>query len=446
MQSKDLALTGSLVFLLTLSALGANQVQGASFEGAALLEPAQAALEVPLDEDGKLQLSDVLARFQEVTDWTVLMSEEVSRLVERSSPYSSGPLRAEPAAVLPVVEAVLKHSNFVFTLVREDPPRILALNSIDTIARTSARQDAIYVPIHEVPRFAEHRAFLIQTVLPLPNIDVRTLSNSMRGIVLDPNSLQILPIGDSSQLLLQGFGSSVATLVEMLRAADRYSASDGAKTGARSRPAKVPRARDETLLPALGDQDMTLFELVRSYAEKTDATLLLSDETKRLLEATQLGLGAAMTVTGAELSTMVEALLIQNGFVVASLRNESPRLFTVQSLDAAARTSAGSEACYVDAGSIQSCTARPATLFVTVIDLPHTDVRMLSNSMRGMVVDPNTRQIVPVGDSGSLILGGFGGQLARTTEMLKRVDAEEAARPKPVEPAVQAAPAAPGDE
>jgi hypothetical protein len=62
----------------------------------------------------------------------------------------------------------------------------------------------------------------------------------------------------------------------------------------------------------------------------------------------------------------------------------------------------------------------------TILDLPNTDVRNLSNSVRTMFTDANTQQIIPVGTSDSLIVTGFGSQVAAVVEMLRLVD--EAAR------------------
>ena len=41
-----------------------------------------------------------------------------------------------------------------------------------------------------------------------------------------------------------------------------------------------------------------------------------------------------------------------------------------------------------------------------VLNLPNTDVRTLTNSMRAMLTDANTQSIIPVGNSNSLILTG----------------------------------------
>ena len=49
-------------------------------------------------------------------------------------------------------------------------------------------------------------------------------------------------------------------------------------------------------------------------------------------------------------------------------------------------------------------------------------MRTLSNSMRTMFTDANTQQIIPVGNSNSLIITGFGSNVASIVKMLRFVD------------------------
>ena len=91
-----------------------------------------------------------------------------------------------------------------------------------------------------------------------------------------------------------------------------------------------------------------------------------------------------------------------------------------------ARANARADARYVDASSIGDCARRPATMFTALVELRHVDVRVLANSLRSIVVDPNLLQFVPVGNSSCLILQARGGELVRIVEMLRRIDAAAA--------------------
>src|SRR5690606_19327127 len=113
-------------------------------------------------------LHDVLSRFEAVSGWTLLINEVTGRLVGRTTFTTNAPLRAEPEQVVAVVEAVLANGNYAWTLARAEPPRLLALHSLDTNARTTAREGVVHVPVERIARFADHPALLVETVVSLP--------------------------------------------------------------------------------------------------------------------------------------------------------------------------------------------------------------------------------------------------------------------------------------
>jgi len=82
------------------------------------------------------------------------------------------------------------------------------------------------VPAEELEAWSDRSAVLITTVLNMPNTDVRTLSNSMRTMLTDANTQQIIPVGNSNSLILTGFGSDVVALARMLEIVDDASAAD----------------------------------------------------------------------------------------------------------------------------------------------------------------------------------------------------------------------------
>jgi general secretion pathway protein D len=70
-----------------------------------------------------------------------------------------------------------------------------------------------------------------------------------------------------------------------------------------------------------------------------------------------------------------------------------------------------------------------------VLHLPHTDVRTLGNSLRGLTsADPSGQQgVIPVGNTNSVILSGFASSVASMARILRLVD-EESARDTSVAP------------
>ena len=99
------------------------------------------------------------------------------------------------------------------------------------------------------------------------------------------------------------------------------------------------------------------------------------------------------------------------------------------------RNTVRKRAVFVTADELEAWAAHPAVLIQTIVSLPHVDVRQLSNSLRTLITDANTQQMLPAGNTSSMILVGFADQVAHMATMLRK--ANEAARVQAVEPAVE---------
>ena len=97
---------------------------------------------------------------------------------------------------------------------------MLSVGSLDSSNRASLKQSAMYVPEEELAEYAGDSALLIQTVVSLPYIDLRQTSSAMRQMVVDPNTMQVIPIPSSQQVILTGFGNSIQDFAEVLYTLD----------------------------------------------------------------------------------------------------------------------------------------------------------------------------------------------------------------------------------
>ncbi|MBK7875186.1 MAG: hypothetical protein IPJ77_05465 [Planctomycetes bacterium] len=183
----------------------------------------------------------------------------------------------------------------------------------------------------------------------------------------------------------------------------------------------------------------TLAQLLDEFSRVTGVTLQMNRETRGVVEKVQPGLNRTMKVPASEVVRIVETLMIANDFIFLRTSDKEPRLWIVQSLHADGGRGSSTlrdQAVSVDEKDLPLWTDHPAALVTTTIDLPNTDVRTLSNSMRMLFTDARTQQIIPVG-SNSLILTGFAPsvrslvRLLRTIDGLSRVD--PAAQPPSVE-------------
>ena len=92
------------------------------------------------------------------------------------------------------------------------------------------------MPVKDIGLYARHPAVLITTMIELPSTDVRTISNSMRGLLSDTITQQIIPVGNTNSLVLGGSGASIANLVTVLRECD-----EGAKRAEEARQKEKER-------------------------------------------------------------------------------------------------------------------------------------------------------------------------------------------------------------
>jgi hypothetical protein len=168
-------------------------------------------------------------------------------------------------------------------------------------------------------------------------------------------------------------------------------------------------------------EDMKLEKLLDEFSKSTGLTLLIGPETRAVLQRSTTGLNRSVDIPASEVYPVVETILISNELVLLPMHDREPRIASVASLREG-RGVLRNAAVFVLAKDITAYARHPAVLVSTVVDLPHTDVRTLSNSMRTMFTDANTQQIIPVGNSNSLILTGFGTNIASIVRMLQEVD------------------------
>ena len=197
--------------------------------------------------EGDTKLSQLLNDFSRVTGNTLLITKEVKTVLENSSTGLNRSLDVPPDEVYPVVESILVHNDIMLTLQNEREPRLVAVESMNTNRRGPLRTEALFVPASDIAAWSQHPAFLVTTLLDLPNTDVRTISNSMRTMFTDQNTQQVIPVGNSNSLILTGNGAALASMVKMLRSVDesaRRSAEEAAKRAPIPPATKAPLSKE----------------------------------------------------------------------------------------------------------------------------------------------------------------------------------------------------------
>lgn len=171
-----------------------------------------------------ISMEELIAEFSRITGEHVLYTKDTEQLLAATRVDVKRRMEIPADAVWGTVETILRLNHFVLSDLRREEPRLLAVSSLDTVARSFVRSQARHVPLAEVESCRQHPAFLVEVVVPLPHLDVRALGNSMRQYIVDPNTLVFIPIPEASSLVVVGFGDEVAALVETLTDLDASAA------------------------------------------------------------------------------------------------------------------------------------------------------------------------------------------------------------------------------
>ncbi len=187
-----------------------------------------------------------------------------------------------------------------------------------------------------------------------------------------------------------------------------------------------------------GQEGMTLAKLVRACEEVTGITFTYTEETNTFLTNAQVRLIGTKRVPKDEFYNFFQILMVIHNFVCTEVGADPISVIQITSLQTGGRNTIRKDSVFVEPEDLERYADQPATLITTVVSLPNTDVRQLSNSMRTMITDTNTQQMLPAGSTNSMVLTGFGSNVVALARMLKIVD--EASRVIPVTPVFEVIP------
>jgi general secretion pathway protein D len=170
------------------------------------------------------------------------------------------------------------------------------------------------------------------------------------------------------------------------------------------------------------NEGLTLEKFVKICQVATGTNFTYVQETAAALSKTPLRMYGSKRIPKGEFYSFFQIMMIMNDFVCSRVGPEHLAVVLIQNIQGNNRTQARQNAVYVTPDELDKYADQPAVLITTVIDLPNTDVRNLSNSMRPLFPDQNTQQLIPVGTTNSVVIMGFGSQVASTVKMLRFID------------------------
>ena len=160
---------------------------------------------------------------QENTGINFTYSQDTVSLLKQTKVRMFGPKVIPKDEFYSFFQIIMIINRFVCTRIGPDNLSVVVVASLDSPARASIKQDAVYITPDQIPEYANQPATLVQTVLHLPNTDMRSMGGSMRQLVVDPNTMQLIPVAESQSVILTGFGSNVSSLSKMLMLMDQVS-------------------------------------------------------------------------------------------------------------------------------------------------------------------------------------------------------------------------------
>lgn len=199
-------------------------------------------------------------------------------------------------------------------------------------------------------------------------------------------------------------------------------ASAPAPTSTQEGPLFAPARKAMVLAGGGEDAVMTYYDLVEQYESLTDQVALFTEDTKNVLRQRPLPANGELSIAPDRVQLAFESLMRSGDFVVIPPKTLDIPVFEIVNLSGMGRSNIRSRTTMIDSGQLDLADAHPAVLFTVSIDLPNTDVRQLSNSMRTMITDANVQQMLPAGNSHSMVLVGFGDQIGGFARTLRLID------------------------
>lgn len=190
---------------------------------------------------------------------------------------------------------------------------------------------------------------------------------------------------------------------------------------ARSDPFPTPR-EGLKLAATKADGSQSMLDVVNEFTRVTGETMVIDPNARTVLQGSTAGLNQAIDVPASEVYFVIETLLVQRDLMLVRLNDREPRMLGVYTQQGSNGSGLRGRAVFVGPEQLSVYARHPALLITTSVDLPYTDVRTLSNSMRSMFQDASTQQIVPVGNTSALILTGTGSNVFGLVEMLRAID------------------------
>lgn len=167
---------------------------------------------IPADGENGWTMERLVLEYGRATNQRFLFDPMTLAMLHQTNVPLDTELVVPPIAVHSVVESILVETGFRLAVQRKAEPRLVTVD----YGRGGSLLEIPQVNHADLELWRDHPAYLVGTFITLDACDTRVISNSLRATLTDANLQQIIPLGTSGALLVQGPGPWVCEFTEML--------------------------------------------------------------------------------------------------------------------------------------------------------------------------------------------------------------------------------------
>jgi general secretion pathway protein D len=172
---------------------------------------------------------------------------------------------------------------------------------------------------------------------------------------------------------------------------------------------------------------MTLEQFVKVCQEATGLNFMIPPDSEQPLKTGKVRMYGTKRIPKKDFYSFFQIIMFINDFACIEVGRAPLSVIVIQQLtNASPRSTVKQRAIYVLPDELERYADEPATLITTVVTLPNTNVRDLSNSLRALTPDQATQNMLPAGSSDSLILTGFGTNIWQLAQLLYLINEKSA--------------------
>ena len=230
---------------LALHGQARAQAQGPANLASVLADEDYYVVQLAKNAKDQATVEEFVSTCQMVTGINFVFTEAIQQTMGQKKLMGVGKLRIHKDDFYGFLQVQLFINDFVCVEVGPAHIAMVLIRSLTPTGgrqNTSIRQTATKVAPKDLQNYADQPATLITTVLNLPNVDSRTISQALRGMMVDTATQSLIPAGRNS-LIITGFGSYVVSLAGLLQVVNDnskplVSKDSSTDVGAGAKPAK----------------------------------------------------------------------------------------------------------------------------------------------------------------------------------------------------------------